>query len=248
MKKSASILFLFSFCLWAADFWQSKPAAEWSDKDLQKMMSNSPWARPYSISMNGPAPPVMRGSNNGDPNADLSPAPPISEGGGGRGGRGGASPSPAAAGGDSGGGGASATIVARWQTALPVKEALVRLKYRSEAATSPEAAQLLARQETDYLLVLTGQLRPFLRGNPDSLKKALIDASLLSAKGKTALKPSDVQLGASGTAVDAFFYFPRSAPYTLDDKEVEFSTRLGDVALRYKFRLKDMVFNGKLEL
>jgi hypothetical protein len=29
---------------------------------------------------------------------------------------------------------------------------------------------------------------------------------------------------------------------------VEFSTKLADVVLKYKFKLKDMVVNGKLEL
>jgi hypothetical protein len=62
------------------------------------------------------------------------------------------------------------------------------------------------------------------------------------------LKPSDVEFTAAQASVEARFHFPRSVPYTLDDKEVEFATKLGDLSLKYKFRLKDMVFNGKLEL
>ncbi len=53
MKKIAGLLFLFAFCLMAADFWQ-KPYTEWTDKDLQKMMNNSPWAHTVSVSMGGP--------------------------------------------------------------------------------------------------------------------------------------------------------------------------------------------------
>ena len=34
----------------------------------------------------------------------------------------------------------------------------------------------------------------------------------------------------------------------MDDKEVEFSTRLGQTMVKQKFHLKDMVFNGKLDL
>ena len=44
MKKTAGLLLLFAFGLWAADFWQ-KPYTQWSDKDTEKMMTNSPWAQ-----------------------------------------------------------------------------------------------------------------------------------------------------------------------------------------------------------
>jgi hypothetical protein len=75
-----------------------------------------------------------------------------------------------------------------------------------------------------------------------------MDSSSLSAKGKDPVKPSDVQFALSQAANDMIFHFPRSAPFTLDDKEVEFATKLGDFTLKYKFKLKDMVYNGKLEM
>jgi hypothetical protein len=34
----------------------------------------------------------------------------------------------------------------------------------------------------------------------------------------------------------------------LDDKEIEFSSKVGTIALKQKFKLKDMAVNGKLEL
>jgi hypothetical protein len=229
MKKLFAALFVFALCLAAADFW-AKPYTEWSDKDLQKMITNSPWARPFSVG--GPAAP----SDSGAPT-------PLSEGGGGRGGRGGGGGAPG--GGAPGGGGPSATIVARWQTALPVKQAFVRLKYGAEAATSPDAKKLLEREETTYSIVLSGPFGPFLRtGSPETLKKGLMELSSLSAKGKDAGKPTDVEIGAK----DMLFAFPRSAAFTVDDKEVEFSTKLGDIGVKYKFKLKDMVYNGKLEM
>ena len=40
-----------SGALWAADFWTAKPYTEWSTKDIQKMMSNSPWAHLMPVSM-----------------------------------------------------------------------------------------------------------------------------------------------------------------------------------------------------
>ncbi len=49
--------------------------------------------------------------------------------------------------------------------------------------------------------------------------------------------------------MEVLFVFPRTTPFTVDDQEVEFATKLGRCrALKYKFKLKDMVYNGKLEM
>jgi hypothetical protein len=232
MKKLLGALFVLAFSVMAADFW-AKPSTEWSDKELQKMMTNSPWARSYSLGQPGGGTP--------DPGAPA----PISEGGGGRsrgggGGGGGAGAPP----GGAVGGGSAATIVARWQSALPVKQAFARLKYGAETATSPDAKKILEHEETTYSIVLSGPFGPLLRGNnPENFKKGLLDASALSAKGKDVM-PTDVQMGAN----DMLFTFPRATAFTLDDKEVDFSTKLGELVLKYRFKLKDMVYNGKLEM
>lgn len=42
---------LFAATALAADFWTAKPYGEWTDKDVQKMMSDSPWARPVRVQL-----------------------------------------------------------------------------------------------------------------------------------------------------------------------------------------------------
>jgi hypothetical protein len=230
MKKIAAFLFLFAFCLMAADFWQ-KPYTEWADKDLQKMMTNSPWAHTVSVSMGGPI-----------------AAPDGGGGGGGGGGRGG--------GPQGGGGGADAPIpgvrepeiIARWQSAMPIRQAFVRLKYGAEAGKSDDAQKFLAKEQPTYELVLSGPLQGFLRGKPEDTAKSLSEVTFLSTKEKGAVKPVSVEVGKPGRSMDILIAFPRSMPYTVDDKEVEFSTKLGTSTVKIKFRLKDMVFNGKLEM
>ncbi|HWF10715.1 MAG TPA: hypothetical protein VG297_19740 [Bryobacteraceae bacterium] len=247
MKKLLPLLLLFTFGLAAADFW-SKPSAEWSDKDLQKMMNNSPWAHQDTFNVSGPTPPSVGGGGRGGDDTNA-PAPISEGGGGGRGGRGGGGGGRGGGGGDVPvGGGSSISIVARWQSARPIKETAVRLRFGVKADSSDEAKQMLAQEEPNYVIVLSGTLRPLLRGTPDMLKKALMEASSLSVKGKETVKPTDVQIGGDRRSTDITMAFPRSAAFSLDDKEVDFSTKLADVSLKYKFRLKDMMFNGKLEL
>src|SRR5580704_1833429 len=228
MKKLAALLFLFAFCLMAADFWQ-KPYTEWADKDLQKMITNSPWAHSASVGAGGP-PPDLGG------------------GGGGGGGRGG--------GPQGGGGGADAPIpgvretevIARWQSAMPIRQAFVRLKYGAEAGKSDDAQKYLAKEQPTYELVLSGPMQQFLRGKPEDTAKALADVTFLSTKEKGAVKPVSIEVGKPGPKMDILIAFPRQMPFTVDDKEVEFSAKLGTSKVSIKFRLKDMVFNGKLEM
>jgi hypothetical protein len=85
-------------------------------------------------------------------------------------------------------------------------------------------------------------------GDLERLKKDVKMQTSLSAKGRAPVAAMDVQFAPSGQSVDAFFMFPRGAAFIPDDKDVEFATRIGGLTVRYKFHLKDMVYDGKLDL
>ena len=86
-----------------------------------------------------------------------------------------------------------------------------------------------------------------LRAN-DKAKESLLKVTSLSVKGKDPLPASDLQIGGNEQRPVLVFLFPKTAPLSLDDKDVEFSTKLGPIVVKQKFHLKDMVFNGKLDL
>ena len=239
MKKTVGLLVLFCFGLAAADFWQ-KPYTEWSDKDTAKMMTDSPWAKSVSVSMAGPG------------GAGGAPAMPPG-GGGGFGGPGGPG-GPQGGGGSEFGPGAQGSapptfdVVARWQSALPIRQAFVRLKFGAEANKSAEAGKILEQQDKPYEIVLSGPMGMFLGGKPGDAAKALSEVSFLSSRRTGEIKAVQIEVGKPGKTIDVVFAFPRSMPFTVEDKEVELVTKLGTSTLKYKFKLKDMVLNGKLEL
>ena len=238
MKKTAGLLLLFGIGLVAADFWQ-KPYMQWSDKDSARMLTNSPWAKAVSVSMSVPG---------------GGGAPPTAPGGGGGGGGFGGHGGPQGGGGSEFGPGApgsappSVDVVARWQSALPIRQAFVRLKFGAEADKSAEAAKVLEQQETPYEIVLSGPMGPFLGAKPEDSAKALSEVSFLSSSRTGAIKAVQIQVGKPGKTMDVVFVFPRSMPFTVEDREVEFITKLGASTLKYKFKLKDMVLNGKLDM
>jgi hypothetical protein len=233
MNKLAGLFILFGVGLTAADFWQ-KPYTQWSDKDAGKMLTNSPWAKSASLSMIGP--------DGG--------GPPMAPPGGGGGFRGG----PQGGGGSEFGPGAqgsappSVDIVARWQSALPIRQAFVHLKFGAEADKSEAAGKVLEQQERPYEIVLSGPMGMFLAGKPGDAAKVLSEVTSLSSRRTGAIKPVQIEVGKPGKTMDVVFAFPRSMPFTVEDKEVELMTKLGTSALKFKFKLTDMVLNGKLEM
>jgi len=227
MKKTIGLLIVFAFCMMAAEFWQ-KPFTQWSDKDATRMVTDSPWAKSTSISMSGPPAPAGLGGGGGFGHGGLPGGP-----------QGGA---------DAGGPGMSFNIVARWESALPIRQAQVRLKFGAEADKSADAAKFLAEDEKAYEIVLSGPLGGFLMGPPEAVAKTLTDVTVLSSHRTGEIKPTHIELSPPGRSMDVLFVFPRSMPFMADDKEVEFSTKLGKSTLKYRFKLKDMVYNDKLEL
>jgi len=219
-------MIIFAACLWAADFWQSKPYTEWSDKDVTKMTTNSPWAKEFSVEMPG-------GAGGG--------------GGGGKKGRDGGQTGAA----EAGGGMPGLTLTIRWVSALPVKQALVRMNFKGDAANSADVKKALEADEPDYVIVVAGLNRAMVRGSADELKQAMMAATELVIKGKEPIKAKDFRIVGQGR-VDAVFAFPKINPITEDDKEVEFQCKVGTagatIVIKERFRLKDMMFNGKLEL
>lgn len=244
------ILGLGAIALSAEDFWQTKKFSQWTPKEVQKMLKDSPWARPVELRLDAMA--GMRGAGGrrrGGGGGGFSDA--SMGAGGGMGGEdiGGGGM------GRAGGGGMAApesvptvTVYVRWRTALPVKQAILRARFGDEAATSPEAAKLLTAQENAYIVEIAGLPAPMVRAKPEELKAG----SEIRIKGKPPIRAVDIKGGREQNLVNLYLIFPRGAEgapaITLEDKEVEVCLKTGPLDIRRKFRLKDMVFEGKLEI
>ena len=56
LKKLPVLLLLCALCVWAADFWTTKPFTEWNEKEVQKLLTDSPWVGKVTMSGGGRAP------------------------------------------------------------------------------------------------------------------------------------------------------------------------------------------------
>ncbi|MBI4876349.1 MAG: hypothetical protein HY822_17065 [Acidobacteria bacterium] len=246
MKRALIALVILSLAggaLWAADFWQKAKFTEWSDKDAQKMLKDSPWARPVEVRMGGGG--GGGGGRGGRGGGDMSAAGPSAEdmggGGGGGGGR---------RGGGGGGGMPESSpgqiLIVRWHTALPVRQAVARMRFGAEAGTSPEAAKMLQPELKRYVVGIAGvPPQMLMRTKIPELKTR----ATLNIKGRDPIQATDVQADRGERGANLYLFFAREEnPITLEDREVEVVLKLQSVEVKRRFKLKDMVFDGKLEI
>ena len=210
--------------LTAADFWEEKELTAWSDRDVQRMMSNSPWAKRITVVFPRPPRAAISDSVGGAQAA----------GRGGFGGRGG----------DAFGGRQQSRLVVQWRSALPMRQAIVRGRLGEGGALDSAGRQLLAQVPTAYFLVVSGLPRPFARVDP----AALMAETRLERRGRPPILPIQASPQREGNGVALVYLFPRDDAITLDDEEVEFVTEVAEASIKRKFELEDMVVNGRLQL
>jgi hypothetical protein len=220
------------------DFWVKKEYTQWTEEEVKKVMTNSPWAKDVTVSAPaGALGPGQRGPQNS--NIDVESG---AGGGRGRGGRG-------ARGGDDAGGGGPADVLLSlnmsWRSALPLRKAIVKSRLGGSTEVPSEAQQMLAKEQEEYVVVVSGVPARIARQIQDP---ARLNRSTLKAGKKAPIAPKAVDFQARTQTVDFFFIFPKTEPITLEDKEVELDLKLGTMEAKRKFNLKDMVYNGKLEL
>ena len=140
------------------------------------------------------------------------------------------------------------TLRVSWQSALPVKQALVRIRFGDEAGSAAAAAEALSREETAYIVGVSGVPRQWIPADPSALEKG----AFLRIKGLPPRQPAEVRAAAEGEHVNLLLLFPKQQgggrPIAVEDREVEVSLKFTTTGFSRKFKLKEMVYQGRLEL
>jgi hypothetical protein len=232
----------------AAGVWDTKPFMEWTDKDIQTVLTDSPWAGKGNLT-------------NVQSGGSFRPVPDWK-------------------------------VTVAWQSALPVKQAIMRQALGSGTPT-PEQQKALDAAESAYIIRISGlpgmyanqavaaqigstaELRrdgkPALQADQGGAQMIDKDGNVVEApapRGRASLQGGlavvrvGIQRGGGGggrgggggargnvpddgsTAL-LVFGFPKTDPITAADKEVEFSATVGTYFLKHKFKIKDMTVKGE---
>jgi hypothetical protein len=222
--------------LWSAGFWDTKPYTQWSAKEVEKIMGDSPWSKTTMATVD-----LLKlkelASKMAPPESADAPGRPSGKGGG----KGGGGPMPAMS--------PRYELGVRWQSSLTVRQAMVRGQFGDEAGASEKAQEFLARKQSFYVVAVTRLPARYIpRIDPREFQKMLAESATLNVPGLGAMKPADIQIQTSGQSATVYFAFPREQTITLEHKEAEFIGSIGAIDVKRKFRLAEMVREGKLDI
>jgi hypothetical protein len=249
----------------ADEAWKSKPYQQWDQKDVQKVLTDSPWSRVVRMEAKWRA-----AGGNGVP-VDRDASSP-----GNYGAQGGTSANSGNVGGNSSYGmGAGApssansgsiaqnssimnsgktpetTFMIRWFSALTVREALARAQVLSGSMTESDAGKALADQPAEYTITVAGQdMTPFLKAEEKDLagtayliakkQNAKIPASHVVIQRTSNAKPDDPR----SVAVVVFYFAKKNAAgepvFGGPEKSAEFVCVSGGVTIKTSFDLAKM--------
>jgi hypothetical protein len=247
-KRAASIVaavVLVAAAAYAGDPWKDKDFTNWDEKDVQKIMQESPWSHKIQYGMNSGG--RMEGnltsngdsSSHGDPNSGGTTATLGRQSGGS-----GVSNMPST--------GAETIFVVSWVSSNTFREAQAR---RRELAGTPaeEARKTLSTApETYQIVVASPNMRAFARATEDELKA---EAFLTLKDSKAKVIPSGVVIQKGQTGAPAYLLFtfnkktatgePTFAP---SEKGAEFTFLAGKTTLKVNFDFSKMQNKQGLDL
>ena len=234
--------------------WKNKQIPEWTQDDAQQLLSDSPWAKTITPSVNRTENDGQPGQGGGRRSGIGIGVPGIGGIGGGR--RGGGYPGGGYPGGgypdggypgggrsrrtDDGGANSSqpVSLKLRWESALPVREA--ELKNRDTTAPTVD--------DGHYAIAVYGVPNRMANGDSKSLGGQLKKAAVIKRDGKKDLKPSSVEVLQYADGPVIVYLFPRSEEITRQDRRVGFEAKIGRMEFTQFFYTEDMVYQNKLEL
>jgi hypothetical protein len=245
MNRRAFLVLLSAGAARAAPFWESHKYPNWSDRELDAILTDSPWAkllrvtflldeRPrrqaVSFSDVGLPPGVgLPGRIPGWPGGTRFPRPGSDRRPGGAGAR------------------AEAFLTLRWSSALPIRQALLLVSTRRNLPP-PESEALLEQEPQEYLLELFGLPAQAAPPSTAEWAAALERSAALVRKGGRPIPARSVEIPPYGNHLAIQFRFPRTDPITLQDRQVEFFAAGGPFEFRQVFKLAPMVYEGRLAL
>jgi hypothetical protein len=248
MKKTATLIFAalaFATLAWASDPpWKGKPYDQWTDKDLEKIFTDSPWSRMGMVTRTW-APLISKGAPTG-PSSPAGGAQPNSPMPGGRPGGAGGARGPSEGGGVPTGDELSFNVY--WASSRIMRAASARKSVLHGGKQDVDVAKYANDPQEEYQIVVQSEdMSPFIRHDEQFFQaNSFLDVK----KTKQKISPSHVRYerDEKGLVTAAVFYFPKKSSagepaVGNDEKNVEFNCKIEGSRLRVNFDPQKMVDN-----
>lgn len=240
------VIFIVALAAWAGDPWKQKPYHQWDEKDVRKVLNDSPWAKSLNVSAPwmGAGPQTSPGVPSAGAATGVQGAAtgPISGG------------PPAGSEVPTGTSLPEATYLVRWTSATILRQAIARGAVLRGAMQQADVEKALAQEAHEYqVMVLGPDMTPFTSSDEFGLKEK---AYLRAKKSKVKISPSRVEIRRSEDGkkiTSVLFWFPKKAEsggtvFTPDEKGIEFNCQAAGTTLRANFDPQKMVGPQGLDL
>jgi len=248
LKAAAPFLFIvltFATLALASDPpWKGKPYDQWTDKDLEKIFTDSPWSRIGMVtrtwtpltSKDAPTGQAGGPAGGAQPNTPMSPGRP------------GVARGPS----ESGAGGAASGDELRfnvyWASSRIMRAASARKSVLHGGQQDADVTKYASEPQEEYQVVLQSEdMAPFFRHDEQFFQaNSFLDVK----KNKQKISPSHVRYerDEKGLVAAAVFFFPKKTAageptVPSDEKNVEFNCKIEGSRLRVNFDPQKMVDN-----
>jgi hypothetical protein len=247
----------------SADFWNKKDPSQWTGEEIDELTTRSPWAKPVTTQY---APGSNGGYGQGSPNGGGYPGGGGYPRGGGMGGPtigiggiGIGMPRGRGMGGGRNGGGQGGVVTykgtVRWASAQPILDAIkdplpdaFARHYVIAVRDIPLIQDQPRRQNPDD--EDSGSSPSTTSSASPTLSKDTIEylkqSTTLQPKGGSQAQAGVVQQVTPGGTYFLFGFSREFLDFGKNDREVDFSTRLGRLLVKARFDMKEMMYHGKL--
>lgn len=252
LVSAGSIVLLTAVALIASSDMPAGNPAQWSGHEVYEILHKSPWSKTVKVSHSD----KNLASDNG-PAAPPSNAASMPRMGGRRGTGGSYSSGNRSAGSTNNSApyfSSVAQVMIQWQSALPVRIAAAKNDFGDPSAVVKEPSK-------DYVIAVVGLPLADVGGHSSSMDSSattdgeetqriehrLQNGASLLRSGHQPQSPTSVELD-QGKDGRILFHFSKTDPITSNEKTVEFKLAAGGTKLEAKFVLKDMEYQGRLDL
>jgi hypothetical protein len=210
--------------------WKTKTFQQWDEKELQAILTDSPWVRVTTIQRTWLPVSEKEVAPDSQVSGGVRQMPP--------------------------GGGQAGTIRAGegswrelnvfiyWQSSRVMRAATARQAVLH--GEKVDVGKYASEPQSEYQIILRMEdMTPFVQHNEEFFQTS---AFLQMKKGKSKISPSHVvyERNQKGLIQDAVFFFAKTSPSGVpavsgDEKEVQFSCKIADSVVRADFNLREMV-------
>ena len=225
--------------------WERNSFPDWPAEHIDRILTDSPWARPMTLPYRLSLPPVRRampvsefaqigeplglpkgwpgtGTPTGrGPRVEDMNAPPVLT---------------------------EIYLTARWASALPVRQAMALFQYGRGGLDSARAVETMRDPGGEYVVELAGFPATAIVQGARRFEAELLESATLLVKGRKAVRATASSVPEHGNYLIATLRFPRLADLRAEEGLITIAATAGPMEIEQKFKLREMGYKGRLEL